>query len=429
MILTVVSFILVLSFLVFVHELGHYLAARHVGVRVERFSIGFPPRLWGKQIGETEYMLSWIPLGGYVKLFGQNLDDEDPSDPRNYAAKSKWQRFYILAAGPVMNLVVAFLLMPPVFMLGVESPRYRLEPAILAGVAPGSAAEKAGFLPGDRIARVGDTATPNWVAVDRAIGDQGMAGGELRLGVRRGAETVELSASALAFVAKEPFGWKPLMEPVVGSFSSRSPAKAAGLESGDRILAINGRPVTQWDQMPVEIQKSEGKPLAFDVERAGKRVSLAITPSHQNSTWVIGISPGTYRERYGFVDSVVLGSTRLWNISGATFSFLGQLVVGKGSMDALGGPVKIGVVIGEAVRTGLDTVLFLMAVISLQLGIFNLLPVPVLDGGHIFLLGIEGVTGRPLSLKVRERAQMVGFSLLILLILFVTYNDVLQLIS
>lgn len=328
-----------------------------------------------------------------------------------------------------MNLVVAFLLMPLVYLLGVETPSYRKEPPVIAGVVPGSAAAAAGFQAGDVIVRVGGTATPTWVAVDQAIGGQAISGGELRLTVRRGDREVELVTTGLAFAGKEPFGWKPLVPAVVGLFSSVSPAKAAGMAVGDRIVAIDGTPIHQWDQMPAAIQQSGGKAVRMDVLRNGNLITLTVTPAKQNGTWIIGISPGTQRERHGVVDSVVLGSQRLWDLTAGTFAFLGQLLTGRGSLDALGGPVKIGVVIGEAARTGLDTLLFLMAVISLQLGIFNLLPVPVLDGGHILLLGVEALKGGPLSAKVRERAQMVGFSLLIALILVVTYNDVLQLIS
>jgi regulator of sigma E protease len=414
---------------VFIHELGHYLAARHVGVRVQRFSIGFPPRLWGKTVGETEYMLSWIPLGGYVKLEGQNLDDENPKDPRNYASKTKWQRVYILVAGPAMNLAAAFVLMAAVYMIGVEVPRYRLDPALLSGVRPDSAADKAGLRAGDRVVKIGTEETPTWGAVEQAIGSQGMAGGELRLTVLRDGKPQTLTISALAFAAREPFGWKPLVAPVVGTFSANSPAKAAGLDVGDRILAIGGAPVTEWEHMPAAIQKSQGKPIALDIDRAGKRLKITVTPRHQGGAWLIGVSPGTNLERHGFVDALREGGLRLGQITAGTFSFLGQLLTGRGSLDALGGPVKIGQVIGDAARVGLDSVLFLMAVISLQLGIFNLLPIPALDGGHIMLLGVEALARRPLSARVRERAQMIGFSLLLLLILVVTYNDVMGLIS
>ncbi len=428
MLLTALWFILVLSVLVFVHELGHYLAARHVGVRVQRFSIGFPPRAIGKKIGETEYMLSWIPLGGYVKLEGQNLDDENPADPRNYAAKTKLQRLYILVAGPVMNLALALVLMPLVFMLGVETPRYRLDPPVVAEVLAGSAAAQAGFHAGDRIVRLGTRETPSWNALDQALSEQPLSG-SLAFRVERAGAAAELSVPAAAFASNQPFGWKPLVEPVVGQLAPRSPAQQAGLQVGDRIVAVNGVAVSQWDQMPAEIQKSQGAELSLDVRRGGRMLKLSFAPMKQGGAWVIGISPGSVVERHGFLDSVRLGTGRIVQITGSTFSFLGHLVVGQGSLDTLGGPVKIGVVIGEAARSGFDKLLFLMALISLQLGIFNLLPIPALDGGHMFLIAVEWVVRRPLSAKARERAQIVGFSLLVALILVVTYNDVLQLIS
>jgi regulator of sigma E protease len=425
---TVVLFIVVLSILVFIHELGHYLAARHVGVRVQRFSIGFPPRMVGKTVGETEYMISWIPLGGYVKLEGQNLDDENPEDPRNYAAKSKLQRLYILVAGPVMNLILALVLMPIVFMMGVDSPKYRLSPPVLAEVLPDSPAMRAGFRAGDRITALGGTETSSWNVLDQALADQAV-GGDLTFHVQRGNTALDVTAPGSAFTSNTPFGWKPLVDPIVGTIASKSPAQQAGLQPGDRILAVNGTSVSQWDDMPAEIQKSQGKALALDVKRGDQTLKLNLTPMKQSGAWVIGISPGSVTERYGFLTSIKLGTERLVQITGSTFVFLGHLVTGRGSLDSLGGPVKIGVVIGEAARSGFDKLLFLMALISLQLGIFNLLPIPALDGGHIFLLGVERLAGGPLSVKLRERAQLVGFSLLIALILVVTYNDVLQLFS
>ncbi len=429
MLLTVVSFVLVLSFLVFFHELGHYLAARHVGVRVQRFSIGFPPKMIGKRVGETEYVLSWLPLGGYVRLEGQNLDDENPHDPRNYAAKSKLQRLYILAAGPVMNLVVALLIMPFVFMLGVETPSYRYDAPVLADVSSGTPAAVAGFQPGDRIQGLGDTPTPTWNALDQALADQALRTETLAFRVSRGAREVVVNAPSAAFTSDRPYGWKPLIPATVGYVGTRTPAEMAGLMLGDRITAINGRPITQWDQMPAEIQKSQGQAVTLTVQRGTGTLALPVTPRHQGNAWVIGISPGTVLERHGPIESISLGTKRLADISWATFAFLGHMLAGRGSLDSLGGPVKIGVVIGEAARSGMDKLLFLVSVISLQLGIFNLLPIPALDGGHIFLLGLEKLAGGPLSTKFRERAQLLGFSVLIALILVVTYNDVLQLIS
>jgi regulator of sigma E protease len=428
---TIVSFILVLGFLVFVHELGHYLAARHVGVRVERFSIGFPPKAIGKTIGETEYVLSWIPLGGYVKLYGQNIDDEDPGDPRNYAAKTKLQRLYILAAGPAMNLVAAVLLMAAVYMLGVETPDYRFSPPNLAGVEGGSPAAQAGFQAGDRILALDGTAIGSWKQLFDSIEQEAIRHDRLRFTVRRGEATRELQADPAPFINGRDYGWDPVIPPVVGSFGADSPAQAAGLEVGDRIVAVGGKPILTWGEVPAAIQASQGRPLEIQVERKGEQHRYTVTPRFDagRGRWLIHIALGTHTVRHNPLEAFVLGSKRLGGLTESTLVFLGRLLTGQGSWDSLGGPVKIGVVIGEAARSSAVQLIFLMSFISLQLGIFNLLPIPALDGGHIFMLAVEAVAGHPLSARIRERTQMIGLSLLLLLILIVTYNDVVQLWS
>ncbi len=435
--LTIVSFLIVLTILVFVHESGHALAARHVGVRVERFSIGFPPRILSKTIGETEYVFSLTLLGGYVKLLGQNIDDEDASDPRNYASKTILQRCYILVAGPAANLVLALLLMPVVFMLGVDTPAFQHGPAHIAGTRDGSLAEQAGFLPGDRIVAVGEVETPVWSEVYRETARQAVARDTVSFDVQRGSGSRKLELESSPIMAGEPIGWKPLIAPVVGALvSSSSPAAGAGLEPGDRITAIAGTPVTQWSHISREIQRGAisweiqrgtGRELAFAVERNGETLKLNIAPEYNedSKSWLIGISTPRVRRSYGLLESIRLGTARLWDITSTTFIFLGRLVSGAGSMDALGGPVKIATVVGEAVKTGAANLIFWMAFISLQLGIFNLLPVPPLDGGHIFLLALEKCKGSPLNARLREGAQLIGFSLLILLLVLVTYNDIL----
>lgn len=432
MILTIFSFIVVLTILVFVHEMGHYLAARHVGVRVDQFSIGFPPRMIGRRWGETEYLISWIPLGGYVRLFGQNLDDEDASNPRNYASKSILQRFYILVAGPMANLVLALLVMPLVYIVGVDTPGYRLEPARIATVSEGSAAAKAGFAPEDRIVSFGGEATATWNDVFRQIEFRAIEVGTVPVVVERAGGQVELAAPMTAFGRTERFGWGPHIEPVAGRVSPGTPAERSGILPGDRILSVQGQPIGRWDAISREIQKHQGAPAAFAIERNGERLTLEIAAefNEEVETWLIGISPVMERERHGPVEAFAKGTRRLFDITLMTFAFLGNLITGQGSMDQIGGPVKIGAFIGEAARTSVSSLAFLMAVISLQLGIFNLLPIPALDGGHIFYFLLpEAVKGAPLRPKLRAQIQTVGFSLLILLMVFVTYNDILQLLS
>ncbi|MDH5753125.1 MAG: RIP metalloprotease RseP [Deltaproteobacteria bacterium] len=431
MIFTIVSFLVVLSILVFLHELGHYLAARHVGVRVERFSVGFPPRAFARTIGETEYVLAWIPLGGYVKLFGQNIDDEDPSDPRNFAAKTKLQRLYILVAGPLMNLAAALVLMPLVYMIGMEVPAYHMEKPMLSTVEQDSRAMQAGFRPGDRILALEEQPVADWKGLYASLEREVMRKAELRFLVERDGTQLEIPVEVTALAGSKPFGWRPLLPAVAGGFSPVSPAREAGLTRGDRITAIDGVPVEGWEHLSATIQKSAGTPMKFRVQREDQEFETDITARQDSSSgrWLIGITPDTHRERHGLVESVTLGTRRLLEITGGTFSFLSRMFSGEGSLDALGGPVKIGVVIGEAARSSFSDLIFLMALISLQLGIFNLLPIPALDGGHILLLAVEAIKRGPLSAKLRERTQIIGFSLLITLILVVTYNDVLSLME
>ena len=450
MITTVLSFILVLGFLVFIHEMGHYLAARHVGVRVETFSIGFPPKMWGKKYGDTDYVLSWIPLGGYVRLFGQNMDDEDPHDPTNYASKTIRQRFYILVAGPAVNLLFAFLFMPLVYMAGISIPQYFLEPAVISSVQEESFAKQIGLQANDEIVAVNRTETNSWEEVNTQLAALNTADISLQL-VREGYVTT--AEGTLADLKKLGLGWRPKIPPVIGGFTANSSIQAAGLEIGDRIVSINGIAVKEWgdiskiiqqSQPPVKTEPSSGSAeLASSSQQAAPPISgvaVQIEAEHQGEIRVVPITPVFNAETqsfllgmkiaqtnrsYGFVESVEMGTERLVFITLMTFQFMGKLFAGQGSLDDLGGPLRIGVVIGDAVRTGLANVFFLMAVISLQLGIFNLLPIPVLDGGHIFFLGIEKLKGGPLSAAIRERTQFIGFALLMFFMIVVTYNDIL----
>jgi regulator of sigma E protease len=457
MLLTIVSFILVLGVLVFVHELGHYLAARHVGVRVEQFSIGFPPKMIGRRWGDTEYLISWIPIGGYVRLFGQNLEDEDPSDPRNYASKTVLQRLYILAAGPAANLVLALLVMPLVYAVGVEMPAYRAQPAVIAQVEPGSAAERAGFAAQDRIVAVAEENTPTWNDVFAALERHAADTAPVSIQVSRAGAAESLSAPVSEFIGSEPFGWAPRIEPVAGRVAPGTPAERAGIQSGDRIRAVNGATIDRWEDISRAVQQAKGEPMRIALERGGQMLELDVTAqlSAETKTWLIGISPEMRQERYGPIDAFVKGTRRIGEITVMTFAFLGNLLRGDGSLDQVGGPMKIGAFIGEAARTSVTSLAFLMAVISLQLGIFNLLPIPALDGGHIFFfLAPEVVHLRlrwrtwitqsrrrfklplpqivfwtPLKPRLRAQIQTVGMTLLILLMVFITYNDIVQLLS
>ena len=435
MLITLIAFLVVLGILIFIHELGHFLAARHVGVRVEAFSVGFPPTLWGKKIGDTEYRISWIPVGGYVKLFGQNVDDEDPNDPTNYAYKTLFQRLYILTAGPLMNLLFALIFMPLVFWIGMETPAYLDDSPRIKDVQDGSYSQKLGIQANDEIIAINGTFVKNWEELHNTMGSIPPSE-TLVFDIDRKGNSIYIEGSAIEMHRLGSMGWSPYLVPVVGGFSSGSPAERAGIKVGDKITRINELVIGDWTDISPSVQKimtaESKKPdstLKVELERNSEVKLVEVTPFFETNSqrWLLGMSMSKKFRSHSLGESFALGISRLWFITKGTFSFLGQMFKGEGSMDDLGGPVRIGMVIGDAVRSGISDLFFLMAFISLQLGIFNLLPIPALDGGHILMLLLEKIKGSPLSTAIRERTQMIGFSVLILLMIFVTWNDLVSL--
>jgi regulator of sigma E protease len=435
MLITLIAFLVVLGILIFIHELGHFLAARHVGVRVEAFSVGFPPTLWGKKIGDTEYRISWIPVGGYVKLFGQNVDDEDPNDPTNYAYKTLFQRLYILTAGPLMNLLFALIFMPLVFWIGMETPAYLDDSPRIKDVQDGSYSQKLGIQANDEIIAINGTFVKNWEELHNTMGSIPPSE-TLVFDIDRKGNSIYIEGSAIEMHRLGSMGWSPYLVPVVGGFSSGSPAERAGIKVGDKITRINELVIGDWSDISPSVQKimtaESKKPdstLKVELERNSEVKLVEVTPFFETNSqrWLLGMSMSKKFRSHSLGESFALGISRLWFITKGTFSFLGQMFKGEGSMDDLGGPVKIGMVIGDAVRSGISDLFFLMAFISLQLGIFNLLPIPALDGGHILMLLIEKINGKPLSTAIRERTQMIGFSALLFLMIFVTWNDLVSL--
>jgi len=438
MLIEILSFIVVLGFLIFIHEMGHYLAARHVGVSVEAFSIGFPPTALAKKVGETEYRISWLPLGGYVKLYGQNVTDEDPEDPANYAAKSLFQRLYILAAGPAMNLLFALIFMPLVFWIGMDIPAYLNDAPYIQNVQPGSYAYQLGVRANDEIIAVNGSKVQTWEELHSAL-QQISSAENLSLEIDRAGNSMIMEGSGIEMHRAANMGWSPLYAPIVGGFTGDSPAEKAGIQTGDKVKAINELPVQDWMEISPAVQKimkdssntveSSNKKLMVEIERNAVVQFVEVAPylEPKSQRWLLGMSMQQISRSHAFGESVVLGSARLWFLTKATFSFLGQMFQGKGSMDDLGGPIKIAKVLGKAVRSlSIDKIFTLISFISLQLCIFNLLPIPALDGGHIFMLILEKFNKGPLSKTMRERTQMIGFYVLISLMFFVTWNDLMS---
>jgi regulator of sigma E protease len=430
--ITTISFIVVLGILVTAHELGHFLVAKALGIGVEKFSIGFPPKMFGFTRGETEYCISWIPLGGYVKLKGEGPDEvvEDPDDPALFSSRPPIQRAAVILAGPTMNLILAFIVMPLVFMVGMAVPAYLEDPPMIGWVEPGSVADAAGIVPGDLILSVNGQETGTWELFSEKAAIAGDKTVEVELRDSAGVRTVKLDMSDSV---NNTIGIQPPMMPVIGSLTKGYPADKAGVKKGDRILSLGQLPVSHWSEMARIIHASPGKELTLRVLRGEKEVSFGVTPvlDEKSGRGLMGISPMSKNiiRRFPMTEAVARGFERNVELLGLTFSFVWDLVSGQSSIKNLGGPIMIFQVTGEAARAGLAQFLGFMAFLSLQLGVLNLFPIPVLDGGHLVFLTAEGVLGRPLELRTREMAMRVGFFLLITLIIVISYNDIIRIFT
>jgi regulator of sigma E protease len=420
-------FVLVLGILVFIHEFGHFVLAKRAGVRVETFSLGFGPRLLGWKRGDTDYRISGIPLGGYVKMTGEDPKEEDAEREDSFAKKPVWARLKIVVAGPMMNLLLPFLLMPMVYLIGIEQPVYLDRPAVVGWVEPDSPGAKAGFLPGDKILQIQNEEISTWEDAKILFAsnpDQPLQVEFLRDGRR---QKTEITPEASGY-AGGTTGLSHERPALIGGVSPGMPAEEAGLEAGDRIVSINGTAIHSWDQMAEIIRVHADKPLAIEVDRDGKTSSVTATPTldSETKTGMLGIA---YQEpavlkRYGLWKSLKNGFRDVGRSFVLTFYVLGKLFTGGLSIKTLGGPILIAKMTGDAARVGLSSLLSFVAFLSLQLGILNLLPIPVLDGGHVMFLTVEALLHRPVNVKIREAAQQVGFILLLIFILIISYNDI-----
>ncbi|MHB8139443.1 MAG: RIP metalloprotease RseP [Smithellaceae bacterium] len=345
---TLISFIVLLGVLIFIHELGHFLAARLGGVGVQKFSLGFGPKIFGKKIGETEYVLSWIPLGGYVKLLGESGAEELPpeDEERSFYNQPTWKRLLIVLAGPVFNFFLAVVIFFIVYMYGL----------------------------------------PNLI-------------------------------------------------PVIGEMSSDSSAASAGIVAGDKIVALNDKKITYWDEIKPIITESKGNEVKVMVERGSEEKTFTVKPKlskaknifgEEENTYLIGIAPAgkTVIERKNPLQAVVSSLDKTWEISKLTVISVVKMIEGVISPRTLGGPIFIAQIAGDQVREGLIPFILFMAVLSINLGVINLFPIPVLDGGHIFFYLIEMVTRREIPLKIKEISQQIGFVVLLMLMLFVIMIDI-----
>ena len=429
---TLLAFLFVLGVLVFVHELGHFLLARWNGVRVLTFSLGFGPKLLKVQRGDTEYCISIIPLGGYVKMAGENPDDPRTGGDDEFLAKGKWQRFQILIAGPAMNLMLAVGLLALVLMQGAEVLAFLDRPAVVGAVEAGSPAERSGVQPGDVIVRVGSADVATWEQLDMAVAARPerdvelvvMRGGrEERLSIRP--DLTELRTRGDARFEVGTIGVLPDVNPSIRSVLGGEPADKAGLKAGDVIVSVNGQRMVFGSQVSEAISKHPEQPIQVTVRREGVGRTGTVTPARQGDIGRIGINISDATTSYtpGPLEAVGMSVQRNVDMSVAILRTLKDLVTGEASPKQLMGPVGIAQLSGESAQAGWIALLSLMASISLNLGLLNLLPIPVLDGGHIFIMGIETIARRDFSLQLKEKMLFVGFVLLMTLMVTVIYND------
>ena len=425
---TVAAFAFVLGVLIFIHELGHYVMAKRIGVRVIKFSLGFGTRLIGFQRGDTEYCISAIPLGGYVKMAGENPDDPRSGADDEFLSKTKWQRFQVLAMGPAMNILLAIVVMAIVLMQGAEVPAFEDQPVVVGNVSPGSPAARAGVMPGDRITEAGGRDTPTWKDFFLVVGTRPNRAVPITF-LREGRElTATVTPKPQTRFEIGDVGVMPDVHPQIPSVVPGEPADRAGVKAGDIVLAVDGEPIVFSQQLKQAIENKPGVPIRLSVLRGGERRDVSLTPTIEGTDKKIGrIGIGIKDEvklvEPGPVEAVQMSLKRNWEMTGLIFETVWSLVTREASPRQLMGPLAIMQLSGESAQAGLIPLLTLMASISLNLGLLNLLPIPVLDGGHIFIMGLEGLARRDFSIRVKEKMFLAGFVLLMMLMITVIYND------
>lgn len=437
------AFIVALGLLVAVHEFGHFWVARRCGVKVERFSIGFGKAIW-RRLGKdgTEYVLALIPLGGYVKMLDGRVDELKPGEEAQaFNHKSVWARMAIVAAGPMANFVFALFAFWLMFMIGVPSVK-----PVVGEVRPASIVAEAGILPGMEIVGVGGEETGDWESVTYALishlGDDSV---QLKLKAANTSyavdKTLQLAGwkfdpdkeSPIGSLGIVPLGGKVL--PVVEAVVPSSASEKAGLQIGDRIKGVDGEAMTEWAQFVERVQQSPAQPLQVTVERGGSEMTLTLTPDGKKVkgqlVGFVGLSPqlvplpDEYRTllQYGPLQALWHGVQKTWSLITLTFDMIGKLIGGIVSLDNLSGPISIAKGAGSSADYGLVYFLGFLALISVNLGIINLFPLPVLDGGHLVYFLIEAITGKPVSEKIQEVGFRIGAAILMLLMGIALFND------
>lgn len=423
----------VLGIMILVHEFGHYAAAKWFGVRVEVFSIGFGKRLFGFRRGDTDYRISALPLGGYVKMSGENPMDKATGDPAEFTSHPRWQRFIIAFAGPFMNIVLAVALLTGVFMFHYEHPIWLDQPATVGWVLEDSAASRAGLQVGDRIVRIENTQNPTWEDVLlKGFINPGQA---VSIAVQRGDQIISTSVTPERVGPQEigDIGLVPAQPNRITAISKDMPAYQAGIRLGDEIVAVDGTTVRSIPGMANLLQKNGDKQVEITVVRSGQEMKFQLTPrldaTGGEKRYRIGIQADpTHVDKLPFVQAFRQSIATNKRYSFLIIELVQKLIQRKVPLKQVDGPLSIMRASGEAAREeGWTPLLKLMAIISLNLGVFNLFPIPIMDGGVILLLAIEGLMRRDISMKIKERIYQAAFVFLIIFAAVVIYNDITKL--
>ena len=432
--ITILATIFVLGILVFVHELGHFIAAKRVGIRVEQFSLGFPPKMVGWKRGETEYRISWLPVGGYVKMAGQDdfTPEEGSGKPYEFYSKPIWQRIIVIGAGPVTNWAFSLVLF---WLIILVSGLAVIKTTQVGKVSKPDVISGRSLAAGDRIVAVNGKEVTTWEGIyENLKADETPVLQELVVEKGGGAEQVVLQIP----VQRDSFltHVHPYIAPRVGTVMEGHPAEKAGMCAGDRVVAINGDTVRLWSEVVEIIHQHPGDSLVISWERAGESFTAPIVPDSREimdenkeiiTIGMIGIKRPVVMEKAGFFKSIKLGFNLTCRWTVRIFSFIVDLVTGRTSVRHIGGPIAIARMAGENARDSFGSLVGFMAILGINLAIINILPIPMFDGGHLLVFMVEGITRKKLTFKQRAVIQYIGLAIIITLTVFVLFNDIVNL--